>query len=273
MGAARVPTLLLLGEEERGADVDETERASRAALAGAARAVLAPLRIATGRTPPAAGDVRHAAEVNPDLVLADLRAVVFDVGETLVDESRAWSEQARTAGVTPFSLMAVIGSVISQGRDHRDAWSLLGVAPPDPAPDIGPGDLYPDALDCLRAARAAGHVVGVAGNQPRGAAAALRAAGVDVDFVAASATWGVAKPSLEFFRRVVTETQTAARRVLYVGDRLDNDIRPASAAGLRTAWLRRGPWAYLQQPRADGARPDLELSDLTQLTDVLLRST
>ena len=126
MGAARVPTLLLLGEEERGADVDETERASRAALAGAARAVLAPLRIATGRTPPAAGDVRHAAEVNPDLVLADLRAVVFDVGETLVDESRAWSEQARTAGVTPFSLMAAIGSVISQRRDHRDAWSLLG---------------------------------------------------------------------------------------------------------------------------------------------------
>ena len=226
----------------------------------------------TGPHPPAAGDVRHAAAVNSDLVLADLRAVVFDVGETLVDESRAWSEQARTAGVTPFSLMAAIGSVISQGRDHRDAWAVLGVAPPDLTPDIRTRDLYPDALDCLRAARATGLVVGVAGNQPRGAEAALGAAGVDVDFVAASATWRVAKPSLEFFRRVVTETQTDARRVLYVGDRLDNDIRPAGAAGLRTAWLRRGPWAYLQQPRADEARPDLELDDLTQLTDALPRS-
>ncbi len=222
---------------------------------------------------PAAGDLRHAAAVDPALVAADLRAVVFDVGETLVDESRAWSEQARTAGVTPFTLMAAIGSVISLGHDHRDAWALLGVAPPDLAPDIGPGDLYPDALECLRRARAAGLVVGVAGNQPRGAEAALRAAGGDVDFGAASATWGVAKPSLEFFRRVVTETQTAPRRVLYVGDRLDNDIRPARAAGLRTAWLRRGPWAHLQQPDADGAQPDLELGDLTQLADVLARST
>lgn len=222
---------------------------------------------------PAAGDVRHAADVNPALVVADLRAVVFDVGETLVDESRAWGEQARDAGVTPFTLMAAIGSVISQGRDHRDAWALLGVAPPGLAPDIRPGDLYPDALECLRGVRAAGLVVGVAGNQPRGARAALRAAGVDVDFVAASATWGVAKPSLAFFRRVVTETQTDPSRVLYVGDRLDNDIRPARAAGLRTGWLRRGPWAHLQQPDADEAQPDLELDDLTQLAEVLQRST
>ncbi len=217
--------------------------------------------------------MRHAAAVTADLVLTDLRAVVFDVGETLVDESRAWSEQARVAGVTPFSLMAAIGSVISQGRDHRDAWALLGVAPPDSVPDIGRRDLYPDALECLRAVGQAGLVVGVGGNQPRGAEVALTAAGVDVDFVAASATWGVAKPSLAFFRGVVAETQADPRRVLYVGDRLDNDIRPARAAGLRTAWLRRGPWAYLQQPHADEVRPDVELGDLTQLTEVLQRST
>ncbi|MDQ0427015.1 HAD family hydrolase [Cellulomonas iranensis] len=207
------------------------------------------------------------------LVLTDLRAVVFDVGETLVDESRAWSEQARVAGVTPFSLMAAIGSVISQGRDHRDAWALLGAAPPDSVPDIGRGDLYPDALECLRAVGQAGLVVGVAGNQPSGAEVALTTAGVHVDFVAASATWGVAKPSLAFFRRVVAETQADPHRVFYVGDRLDNDIRPARAAGLRTAWLRRGPWAYLQQPHADEVRPDIELRDLTQLTEVLKRST
>lgn len=202
-----------------------------------------------------------------DAALADLRAVVFDVGETLVDESRAWSEHARAAGVTPFSLMAAIGSLISRGRDHREAWALLGVAPPELGPDIRPDDLYPDALACLRAARASGLVVGVAGNQPRGAEAALRAAGVDVDFVAASATWGVAKPSLEFFRRVVAETRTCPGRVLYVGDRLDNDICPARAAGLRTAWLRRGPWAHLQQRDGDDARPDFEFGDLEQLTE------
>ncbi|NHT17540.1 HAD family hydrolase [Cellulomonas sp. IC4_254] len=87
-----------------------------------------------------------------------------------------------------------------------------------------------------------------------------------------STTWGVAKPSLEFFRRVVGETQVDPRQVLYVGDRLDNDICPAGAAGLRTAWLRRGPRAYLQQLDPDEARPDLDLSDLTHLTAALSRS-
>ena len=39
----------------------------------------------------------------------------------------------------------------------------------------------------------------------------------------------------------------------YVGDRLDNDIRPAVRAGLLTALIRRGPWGRIQQrdPDAD----------------------
>ena len=203
---------------------------------------------------------------------AGVRAVVFDVGETLVDESRAWQERARAAGTTPFTLMAVIGAVISRGLDHREAWAVLGVAPPGSPPEIGRDDLYPDVLGCLCAAREAGLVVGVAGNQPRGAEAALVAAGVEVDFVAASATWGVAKPSLDFFRHVVEETGLGPHEILYVGDRIDNDVRPARAAGLRTAWLRRGPWAYLQQADRAEVGPDLELDDLGQLTAALRRA-
>ncbi|WP_260235807.1 hypothetical protein [Curtobacterium sp. ZW137] len=34
---------------------------------------------------------------------AGILAVVFDVGETLVDESHAWSAQAEAAGVSPFT--------------------------------------------------------------------------------------------------------------------------------------------------------------------------
>lgn len=40
---------------------------------------------------------------------------------------------------------------------------------------------------------------------------------------------------------------------LYVGDRLDNDIDPAVTMGLQTALIRRGPWAFIQQP--DVERP------------------
>lgn len=36
-----------------------------------------------------------------------IRMVVFDVGETLVDESRGWLSQARAAGISAFTFSAM----------------------------------------------------------------------------------------------------------------------------------------------------------------------
>lgn len=103
--------------------------------------------------------------------------MVFDVGETHVDESRMWSDHARRVGVTPFALMGVIGALIEAGQPHDQAWRILGVDRPDTAPQIEVADLYPDALECLSAVKASGLVVGIAGNQPAGAVAQLRSLG------------------------------------------------------------------------------------------------
>ena len=61
---------------------------------------------------------------------AGVRGVVFDVGETLVDESRAWTMQAERAGVTPFALMGRLGALIARNEDHRGVWDVLGVERP-----------------------------------------------------------------------------------------------------------------------------------------------
>ena len=58
-----------------------------------------------------------------------IRGVVLDVGEILVDESRAWTQQAERVGVTPFTLMGVLGALIERGEDHRQVWTILGVEP------------------------------------------------------------------------------------------------------------------------------------------------
>jgi len=63
-----------------------------------------------------------------------------------------------------------------------------------------------------------------------------------VDVIGTSDGWGVEKPSAGFFARVVEEAGRVPSSALYVGDRLDNDIRPAQKAGLGTALIRRGPW-------------------------------
>jgi FMN phosphatase YigB (HAD superfamily) len=53
---------------------------------------------------------------------------------------------------------------------------------------------------------------------------------------------------------------------LYVGDRLDNDIRPAADLGLKTALIRRGPWALIQRDDPDADRvPTMRIDSLGEL--------
>jgi FMN phosphatase YigB (HAD superfamily) len=53
---------------------------------------------------------------------------------------------------------------------------------------------------------------------------------------------------------------------LYVGDRLDNDIRPAVATGFKTALIRRGPWAAIQQNYVEADElPTMRIDSLNEL--------
>lgn len=202
-------------------------------------------------------------------VVSSVRWVVFDVGETLVDETRSWTRLAHEVGITPFSLMGVLGALIERGEDHRQVWRVLGVSDRIAVPAIQDGDLYPDALACVRAVRAGGLGLGFAGNQPAAAHEQVQALGLEPDFIASSARWGVEKPSPEFFSRIVDACDARAGEILYVGDRLDNDILPARAAGLRTAFIRRGPWGYIHAERPEAAVADIRLDSLDELTRML----
>ncbi len=199
-----------------------------------------------------------------------VRAVVFDVGETLVDEERCWRELAAALGLRPHVVWAALGVTIERGEDHRDLWRHLGLEFPAVSDEIlyHHDDLYPDAVACLSACREAGLVVGVAGNQNYVLEEWVRAERWPVDAVGSSASFGVRKPESGFFTRVVEMTGFPAREVAYVGDRVDFDVRPARAAGLVAIHLRRGPWGYLQDA-ADVAH--LVLEDLTELPGALDR--
>lgn len=201
--------------------------------------------------------------------MAQIRCVVFDVGETLVDETRMWTDLAQRLGLPPFTLCALVGALIAVGKDHHDLWDVVGADRPAVVVDPGQCELYPDAADCVAAVRRAGMAVGVAGNQPAAIDQVLAAAGLEVDFVASSAAWGVAKPDPAFFARLVCEARVPAENILYVGDRLDNDVLPAHSAGMRTVFVRRGPWGYLHALKDEVALADLRVDSLHELTAVL----
>lgn len=200
--------------------------------------------------------------------ILNIRAIVFDVGETLVDESKAWVSQATAAGVPVFTFIALFGSLIERAEDHRKIWGELGIPPPKSSPEITRADLYPDVLPCIESARAAGFSIGIAGNQPAGAAEQLADAGLAADFIASSAQWGVNKPSEKFFERVVDETGVEASSILYVGDRLDNDILPARSMGMQTAFLLRGPWGHVHARWPEAQLADFRVDSLAALTEL-----
>jgi HAD superfamily hydrolase (TIGR01509 family) len=185
-----------------------------------------------------------------------VKAVVFDVGETLVDETGMWERAAAVAGVTPFTLMGVLGGLAARGEHHSKAWEVLGVE--WPASTWTADDFYPDALPCLARLRARGLSVGAVGNTP---AASEELLAEHVDLVGSSARWGVEKPSPAFFERIVAESGHAPGEIAYVGDRVDNDVEPALAAGMVAVHIRRGPWGHLHEPPA-GARRIRSLDEL-----------
>jgi FMN phosphatase YigB (HAD superfamily) len=195
-----------------------------------------------------------------------ISTVVFDVGETLVDETRHWGEWADWLQIPRLTFFAVLGAAIERGEHHRAVFDHLR-----PGLDFGaetrrrqtggwtyrfePTDFYGDALPCLTRLRALGYRIGIAGNQPAPAEAALEAAGVSADFIASSEGWGVEKPSPAFFARIAATAGVPPDEIAYVGDRLDNDILPALEAGMAAIFIRRGPWGYI-----DATKPGAELA-------------
>ncbi len=197
------------------------------------------------------------------------------MGETLVDETRIWSVWADELGVSRLTFMAVLGAAISRDAEHGEVFRLLGF--PDwrdryPAVTATYGgfredDLYPDALPASRALADDGYRVAILANQPVSRSAELRALRFDPEVMAMSDEMGVAKPDPAFFARALALLgDPAPADVAYVGDRVDNDVLPAAAAGMRAVWIRRGPWGMIQS-LPDGSGAALVVDSLAELVD------
>lgn len=209
-----------------------------------------------------------------------IKAVFFDVGETLVDETRQWSLWADWLGVPRLTFLATFGAIVASGEHHRRVFDYFAPGldldqamkereAADHGYQIENQDFYADALPCLAMLRAQGFVIGIAGNQPEAAEHALRSCGVTADHIASSARWGIEKPSLRFFENIAEEVGLPPHEIAYVGDRLDNDILPAIAAGFFSVFIERGPWGTLHAQRPECASANARIGSLTELPDIL----
>ncbi len=95
--------------------------------------------------------------------------------------------------------------------------------------------------------------------------------GFDPDLLFYSWQWGLAKPSPKLFREAaqrLADRGIEARKVIYVGNDMRNDILPAQSTGFQTALFagdRRSLRRHRDDPQCTGLKPDLVVTDLIQL--------
>lgn len=214
--------------------------------------------------------------------MTTVNTVAFDIGETLVDDTREFAAWARWLNVPLHTFSAVFGAGRAYGRDEEAIFGYFrrGIDLDHErrlrdAAGVGERieecDLYPDARPTMAALRARGLRVVVAGNQTAAVAEMLRHLDLPADAIGTSGEWGVRKPDRRFFERVVEISDGGdPASILYVGDRPDKDVYPARTAGLGTAWLQRGVQGYLvaTDPRLREAA-DLTIRSLTELVDAI----
>ena len=82
--------------------------------------------------------------------------------------------------------------------------------------------------------------------------------------IAASAELGCAKPDKEIFEKALELAGCAAQESVMIGDRLDNDIIPAKAVGMKTVWVRNGLAKY-QDTGLGESVADYQIGSLSEL--------
>ena len=178
-----------------------------------------------------------------------IKWIFFDVGSTLIDESEAYDHRVREmiadTSITFKEFADVRIALARQGLDGNSAaikhfgltktkWHSEDEVP------------YSDAHGTLVALIDKGYKLGIIANQKIGTVERMESWGLRqyFDVIAASAEIGYAKPDKEIFEKAFELAKCTAGESVMVGDRLDNDIIPAKALGMKTVWVKNGLAQY-----------------------------
>lgn len=106
-------------------------------------------------------------------------------------------------------------------------------------------------------------------NQNPGAKDRLDAWGLGRYFsvIASSAELGISKPDKEIFRLALAMADCRPENAVMVGDRLDNDIRPAKELGMKTVRIRKGLAIYMK-PSCETEVPDFTVDSLSEILSI-----
>ena len=202
-----------------------------------------------------------------------IKWIFFDVGSTLVDETEAYDHRVREmiagTNITFKEFDDVRIALARQGLDGNSATiKHFGLTKtPWHSEDEVP---YSDAQSTLATLVDKGYKLGIIANQKLGTEERLESWGLRQYFevIAASAEIGYAKPDKEIFEKALELAKCTAVESVMVGDRLDNDINPAKAIGMKTVWVKNGLAQYQGAELGKGVA-DYQIGSLSDLLRIL----
>ncbi|MGB3328756.1 MAG: HAD family hydrolase, partial [Thermomicrobiales bacterium] len=130
---------------------------------------------------------------------------------------------------------------------------------------------YPDGIAAMDAIQRRGLQIGIAGNQPSGVVEQLAGLDLPLDLIASSSTLGVSKPDPRFFEQIASQLHLAPNEIVYVGDRLDNDVLPALSLGMHAVFIKRGPWGYIHATWPQAHRVAYTIASLAEIEGIIDR--
>ncbi|HBN39097.1 MAG TPA: HAD family hydrolase [Ruminococcaceae bacterium] len=202
----------------------------------------------------------------------NIKWLFFDIGSTLVDESKCYERRyLKAIENTDITYDELLDKVIAFSRQNKNgdhpAIEYFGLELPKWDNDLE--YLYDDTSFVL-SELSKKYNIGIIANQSLGTEQRLEKMGIlnYIDLVVASAEEGIAKPNPDIFRIALSKAQCDAQSSVMIGDRIDNDIVPAKAVGMRTIWIKQG-FAQYQEPKNDFEKADFAVNELSQLLKIL----
>lgn len=196
----------------------------------------------------------------------------FDVGSTLTDESAEYERRlALIASSANLPYRQVYDKTVELYKQHKkgdtEIAKILGVTKPEW--DINNETLYPYTLETFKALSGK-YNIGIIANQPAGTERRLTKYGLMpyIELVVSSFNEGIAKPDKRIFQIALQRTGCPANRAVMVGDRVDNDVLPAKAVGMRTVWIKQG-FGKFWQILDDYEKADFVIDCIGDLLNIL----
>jgi putative hydrolase of the HAD superfamily len=204
--------------------------------------------------------------------MKDIKWIFFDIGSTLVHESRTYDDRARRM---------IKGTLITlkDYQNKREEFEKQGLNGDDEALKFfhlvktpWPSEfdvMLKEVPQILEYLKSKGYKLGIIANQPLGTEQRLKSYGIRDYFevIGSSAEYGLSKPDKKFFLKVLEDVNALPQESVMIGDIIQNDIKPAKELGFTTIWFKNG-FARMQKDDYGKGLADYIIHSLNDLKHI-----